>query len=194
MQGRRAVQLSRCGGRWALRALQVAAAHRRKKTYMFFILYTFSPKKMLSKVATRSFHASRAALHKVAVLGAAGGIGAPLSLLLKDVDAITHLSLVDRSADVVGVAADVSHINTKAKVRSSLAPARGRAAAAGPCHAPPPPAPPRLPLTWFLPPLLPPPHPAPLHRSLATPPTTSRRRSLARRWWSSPRACPASPA
>ncbi len=73
---------------------------------------------MLSKVATRSFHASRAALHKVAVLGAAGGIGAPLSLLLKDVDAITHLSLVDRSADVVGVAADVSHINTKAKVRS----------------------------------------------------------------------------
>ena len=105
---------------------------------------------MLSRVATRSFHASRAALHKVAVLGAAGGIGAPLSLLLKDVDAITHLSLVDRSADVVGVAADVSHINTKAKVRAAARrPPLPRGPRPPPLHAalltPPPPSP-RLPL------------------------------------------------
>ena len=53
---------------------------------------------------------------KVAVLGAAGGIGQPLSLLLKDVDAITHLSLFDL-VNTPGVAADLSHINTKAKVR-----------------------------------------------------------------------------
>jgi hypothetical protein len=72
---------------------------------------------MLSKSLIRGFHASRSVAHKVAVLGAAGGIGAPLSLLLKDIDAITSLALVDRSADVVGVAADCSHINTKAKVR-----------------------------------------------------------------------------
>lgn len=47
---------------------------------------------MLQKVLSRSFHASSASLVKVAVLGAAGGIGQPLSLLLKDIDAITHLS------------------------------------------------------------------------------------------------------
>ena len=40
---------------------------------------------MLSKVVSRSFHASRLSAHKVAVLGAAGGIGQPMSLLLKDV-------------------------------------------------------------------------------------------------------------
>jgi hypothetical protein len=34
-------------------------------------------------------------------------------LLLKDVDAITHLSLCDVSPDVIGVAADVSHVNTR---------------------------------------------------------------------------------
>ena len=45
---------------------------------------TFTPI-MLSKVVSRSFHASRLSAHKVAVLGAAGGIGQPMSLLLKDV-------------------------------------------------------------------------------------------------------------
>ncbi len=50
------------------------------------------------------------------MLGAAGGIGQPLSLLLKDVKGITALSLVDRAPDVIGVAADVSHVNTSAKV------------------------------------------------------------------------------
>ena len=53
---------------------------------------------------------------QVAVLGAAGGIGQPLSLLLKDVKGITALSLVDRAPDVIGVAADMSHVNTSAKV------------------------------------------------------------------------------
>ncbi len=52
---------------------------------------------------------------KVAVLGAAGGIGQPLSLLLKDVDAVKHLSLFD-IVNTPGVAADLSHINTAAKV------------------------------------------------------------------------------
>lgn len=53
--------------------------------------------------------------YKVAVLGAAGGIGQPLSLLLKGNNAITHLSLYDLVA-TPGVAADLSHIPTKAKV------------------------------------------------------------------------------
>jgi malate/lactate dehydrogenase len=54
--------------------------------------------------------------YKVAVLGAAGGIGQPLSLLLKEHEAITHLSLYD-IVNTPGVAADLAHINTKAKVR-----------------------------------------------------------------------------
>lgn len=53
--------------------------------------------------------------NKVAVLGAAGGIGQPLSLLLKDSDHISHLSLFD-VVNTPGVAADLGHINTRAKV------------------------------------------------------------------------------
>ena len=52
---------------------------------------------------------------KVAVLGAAGGIGQPLSLLLKMNRMITELSLYD-IANVAGVAADLSHCNTNTKV------------------------------------------------------------------------------
>jgi malate dehydrogenase len=52
---------------------------------------------------------------KVAVLGAAGGIGQPLSLLLKQIPAVSSLNLYDL-VGTPGVAADLSHINSKAKV------------------------------------------------------------------------------
>lgn len=52
---------------------------------------------------------------KVAILGAAGGIGQPLSLLLKLNPLVSTLSLYD-IAGTPGVAADVSHINTRAEV------------------------------------------------------------------------------
>jgi malate dehydrogenase len=52
---------------------------------------------------------------KVAVLGAAGGIGQPLSLLLKNNDHISHLSLYD-VVNTPGVASDISHCNTPTKV------------------------------------------------------------------------------
>ncbi|KAH0449158.1 hypothetical protein IEQ34_022958 [Dendrobium chrysotoxum] len=52
---------------------------------------------------------------KVAILGAAGGIGQPLSLLLKLNPLVSSLSLYD-IAGTPGVAADVSHINTRAEV------------------------------------------------------------------------------
>lgn len=55
--------------------------------------------------------------NKVAVLGAAGGIGQPLSLLLKQSPLVTELSLYD-IVNTPGVAADLSHIDTKAKVTS----------------------------------------------------------------------------
>ena len=63
--------------------------------------------------------ASRAAViveaRKVAVLGAGGGIGQPLSLLLKMNEKVTDLALYD-IANVKGVAADLSHCNTPSKV------------------------------------------------------------------------------
>lgn len=54
-------------------------------------------------------------ISKVAVLGASGGIGQPLSLILKSSPLISHLALYD-VANTMGVAADLSHINSKAKV------------------------------------------------------------------------------
>ena len=51
------------------------------------------------------------------MLGASGGIGQPLSLLLKQNPTIGHLSLYDVFA-TEGVAADISHIDTPAKVNA----------------------------------------------------------------------------
>ena len=53
---------------------------------------------------------------KVAVLGAAGGIGQPLSMLLKLDARVQHLSLYDIRG-TIGVAADLSHIPKPAKVQ-----------------------------------------------------------------------------
>jgi len=53
--------------------------------------------------------------YKVAVLGAAGGIGQSLSLLLKLDPKVTELSLFDVMR-TPGVASDLSHIPSKAKV------------------------------------------------------------------------------
>jgi malate dehydrogenase len=65
--------------------------------------------------ASREFASKAPKDRKVAVLGAAGGIGQPLSLLMKMNPAVTQLSLYD-VANVKGVAADISHINSRAKV------------------------------------------------------------------------------
>ncbi|TDL17689.1 malate dehydrogenase [Rickenella mellea] len=77
---------------------------------------------MLARQALRSlsshsrlFSSSSARQTKVAVLGAGGGIGQPLSLLLKTDPLVSSLSLYDiRGAP--GVAADVSHIDTASEV------------------------------------------------------------------------------
>lgn len=54
---------------------------------------------------------------KVSVLGAAGGIGQPLALLLKNaLPAGSELALYDVNPVVPGVAADLSHIPTEVKV------------------------------------------------------------------------------
>jgi len=61
---------------------------------------------------------------KAVVLGAAGGIGQPLSLLLKINPNISHLGLFD-IVNTPGVAADLSHINTQSKVEGYLPPDDG---------------------------------------------------------------------
>lgn len=64
----------------------------------------------------RAFSASSATQKgNVAVLGAAGGIGQPLSLLLKNSPLVEKLSVYD-IAHTKGVAADLSHIETKCQV------------------------------------------------------------------------------
>merc|ERR1719163_1971935 len=58
---------------------------------------------------------------KVAVAGAAGGIGQPLSLLMKDCDLVSELRLFD-IVNTPGVAADISHIPSPAKVTGHKGP------------------------------------------------------------------------
>jgi malate dehydrogenase len=79
---------------------------------------------LLSKFATQSlktaaracsFHASAAVNAKVAVLGAAGGIGQPLSLLLKLSPEVDELSCYD-IVGTPGVAADLSHVRTERRM------------------------------------------------------------------------------
>jgi len=64
----------------------------------------------------RSFSTSGAKNNKVAVMGASGGIGQPLSMLLKLNPAVTQLNLYD-IVHTPGVAADLSHCETRAKVQ-----------------------------------------------------------------------------
>ena len=64
---------------------------------------------------SRAFSSTASRHTKVAVLGAGGGIGQPLSLLLKINPLVSSLSLYDiRGAP--GVAADVSHVDTASEV------------------------------------------------------------------------------
>ncbi|KZO93626.1 malate dehydrogenase [Calocera viscosa TUFC12733] len=76
----------------------------------------FSRLPRLAVRGARGFASSSARQTKVAVLGAGGGIGQPLSLLLKMEPLISSLSLYDiRGAP--GVGADVSHVDTNSTVK-----------------------------------------------------------------------------
>merc|ERR1712080_767387 len=74
----------------------------------------FSRCRQTAQTLARAFSTAKSNHTKVAVLGAAGGIGQPLSMLLKVNPAITQLHLYD-IVNTPGVAADLSHIETKAK-------------------------------------------------------------------------------
>ncbi|GAA5927362.1 hypothetical protein JCM3775_002526 [Rhodotorula graminis] len=74
----------------------------------------FAAARQTSSLAKRAFSTSSVNNTRVAVLGAAGGIGQPLSLLLKLNPLVSHLSLYDIRL-AAGVAADVDHCNTPSK-------------------------------------------------------------------------------
>ncbi|CAH2093441.1 unnamed protein product [Euphydryas editha] len=59
---------------------------------------------------------------KVVVAGAAGGIGQPLALLLKQNKLVTKLALYDIAPVTPGVAVDLSHMDTPAKVTGHQGP------------------------------------------------------------------------
>lgn len=73
--------------------------------------------------SSRSFGSTSSTSAKVAVLGAAGGIGQPLSMLCKLSEEIDELACYD-VVGTPGVAADLSHIPTKASTSGTL-PAAG---------------------------------------------------------------------
>ena len=75
--------------------------------------------KIMTSTASRSFSSTNAVGKKVAVLGAAGGIGQPLSMLLKLSPEVSELSCYD-IVGTPGVAADLSHIPTHSHVTGSL--------------------------------------------------------------------------
>ncbi|CUS10249.1 unnamed protein product [Tuber aestivum] len=75
----------------------------------------FTARSAFSTIGRRAFSVSAHQSSKVTILGAAGGIGQPLSLLLKLNPRVTDLALYDIRGGP-GVAADVSHVNTKSKV------------------------------------------------------------------------------
>ncbi|TRM68707.1 lactate/malate dehydrogenase [Schizophyllum amplum] len=78
-------------------------------------MFARSAARALAAPSTRLFSSSAARQTKVAVLGAGGGIGQPLSLLLKLNPLVSNLSLYDiRGAP--GVGADVSHIDSASEV------------------------------------------------------------------------------
>ncbi|XP_071541640.1 malate dehydrogenase, mitochondrial [Panulirus ornatus] len=69
----------------------------------------------------KTFSTTNPVTKKVGVMGASGGIGQPLSLLLKNSPLVTQLSLYD-IVHTPGVAADLSHIESPAKVVGYVGP------------------------------------------------------------------------
>lgn len=77
--------------------------------------------KQLAVNSMRSFSTSKQNNFKVAVCGASGGIGQPLSLLLKSNPLVTDLALFD-IVHTPGVAADLSHVDTQSKTTGFMGP------------------------------------------------------------------------
>lgn len=73
----------------------------------------FAARQCMKTVARRAISTSSASNAKVCVIGGGGGIGQPLSLLLKMSPVVSHVSVLDM-VGAPGVAADLGHICTPA--------------------------------------------------------------------------------
>ena len=111
------------------------------KFFFFFILQSYKSKSAIrimfstasrriircdlsTKIqAGRLFSSSSAMGFKVAVLGAAGGIGQPLSLLMKLSPNVSELACYD-IVGTPGIAADLSHIPSNSTVTGNMPSAR----------------------------------------------------------------------
>ncbi|KAI5642569.1 lactate/malate dehydrogenase, NAD binding domain-containing protein [Phthorimaea operculella] len=70
----------------------------------------------------KNFSTSSQRNFKVVVAGASGGIGQPLALLLKQNPLVSHLACYDIAPVTPGVAVDLSHMDTPAKVTGHKGP------------------------------------------------------------------------
>lgn len=82
-------------------------------------MFAIALRRQVSNTA-RNFSTTSQNNVKVAVLGAGGGIGQPLALLLKHSPMVSHLSLYDLASYTPGVGADLSHIETLGKVTAHM--------------------------------------------------------------------------
>ncbi|KAM3185552.1 malate DEHYDROGENASE, NAD-dependent [Hymenolepis weldensis] len=80
--------------------------------------------------SVKQFSTSIQNSQKVAILGAAGGIGQPLALLMKQSLFVSEITLYD-IANAAGVAADLSHIETRPTVSGYTGPENLQAALSG---------------------------------------------------------------
>ncbi|KNA21104.1 hypothetical protein SOVF_046260 [Spinacia oleracea] len=79
------------------------------------LVRTFSPRTQKYEKISQYRLNPEASCYKVAILGAAGGIGQPLSLLIKMSPLVSDINLYD-IANVKGITADLVHCNTPAQV------------------------------------------------------------------------------
>ncbi|VDM24029.1 unnamed protein product [Hydatigera taeniaeformis] len=80
--------------------------------------------------SAKRFSTSAQNPQKIAILGASGGIGQPLALLMKQSVFVSDIALYD-IANTAGVAADLSHIETRARVTGHTGPDNLKAALEG---------------------------------------------------------------
>jgi hypothetical protein len=98
--------------------------HLGRKLVSRSIMFASASRRLIISTSSNRFFSSTSAMgKKVCVLGAGGGIGQPLSLLLKLSPHVSELSCYD-IVGTPGVAADLSHIPSASTVTGNL-PAAG---------------------------------------------------------------------
>ncbi|GIZ47146.1 hypothetical protein CKM354_001024600 [Cercospora kikuchii] len=114
---------SPAAGAWKLRTSSSTLSFGHKPNFVHFISNRTHKHLLLTHIATTSNfkhkHKNTVTMVKAVVAGASGGIGQPLSLLLKASPLVDHLSLYD-VVNTPGVTADLSHISSIATIDGYL--------------------------------------------------------------------------